>query len=241
MTEDYTYLAKPGADRRWGRRIWALVLIFLIQTLLRIDIQGLERLPKDRPVILYYNHIHYLDPFIIVGLLRAVRYTVPMAKRELASGPVIGKLVEWFGVIFVDRTSVDIAAVRAGLAVLEEGYALLIAPEGTRNKSDHSLKPAQKGLGMMVRHTDATLQPIAIWGTPDFPRSYRRLKRPLIHIHYGVPYQIDIPENTHRRKSEAVITDMAMQELAKLLPEPMHGVYQTPDAPHPWMISANDS
>lgn len=231
---DYTYLAEASAVHRIGRRFWHFVLVLLIRILTRVDERGIEQLPEEGPVLLYFNHIHYLDPFIIIGLLRGKRYTVPMAKRELATGPLIGRMIGAFGAIFIERGGADVGALRAALAVLEHGQVLLLAPEGTRNKVDHSLQPAQKGLGMMVRRTDPVLMPVAIWGTPDFPGAFKKLHRPCIHVHFGEPYRVDVPKDIPRREADAAISDLSMQELAALLPGKMHGVYSPPDSPHPW-------
>lgn len=232
--KDFTYLTTPDAPRRWGRRFWHFVLHLLVRLLVRVDMQDLERLPKTGPVILYFNHIHSIDPYVLIGLLYRVRYAVPMAKMELLSMPIIGKLTRWFGAVFVERGEVDMAALRAGLATLEAGYVFMIAPEGTRNKVTHSLQPAQRGMGLLVRHTQAALLPVAIWGTPDFPHAYREGRRPLIHIRYGRPFRMHVPEGVNRRTAESEITDYAMQELAALLPESMRGVYAPPKRPHPW-------
>ncbi len=204
--------------RRLGRRFFHWLLRLLIFVLVRIDQQGVEHLPKDGPVLLYYNHIHYVDPFVIIGLLRGKRYVVPIAKTELSTGPVIGQWVTWFGAIFVERGEVDISAARAGLEVLKNGDVLMVAPEGTRNKVNQSLQKAQPGLGMFVRRTNAILQPVAIWGTPSFPGDFRYLRRPVFHIRYGRPFRVVVPPDVSRREADVLISDLAMEELAALLP-----------------------
>ncbi len=236
MDRNFDHLIGPGAPRRVGRRFFHWLLRLLIFLLARIDQQGLENLPKQGPTLIYYNHIHYVDPFVIIGLLRGVRYVVPIAKTELSTGPVIGKWVTWFGAIFVERGEVDITAARAGLDVLKSGGALLVSPEGTRNKVDHSLQKAQPGMGMFVRRTDAMLQPVAIWGTPSFGSELKHLRRPVFHIHYGQPYRIAVPPGVSRKEADDLIGDIAMEELAALLPESMHGVYQPRQEPHPWVV-----
>ncbi len=233
-SRDYTYLTTPDAPRRWGRRFWHFILALVIRLLVRVDVQGLARLPAQGSVILYFNHIHFTDPFVIIGILRKVRYAVPMAKVELAQTPVIGKLVQWFGTIFVERGEVDMAALRGGLATLDAGYVFMIAPEGTRSKRTHSLQLAQRGMGMLVRRTQAMLMPVAIWGTPDFPGAYLKGRRPTVHLRFGRPFKMHIPPGADRRVAESEVTTYAMQELAALLPPAMQGVYTPPTQPHPW-------
>lgn len=236
MQRNFDHLVGPDASRRVGRRFFHWLLRLLIFVLVRIDQQGVEYLPEKGPVLLYYNHIHYVDPFVIIGLLRGRRYVVPIAKSELSTGPVIGKWVSWFGAIFVERGEVDISAARAGLDTLKNGDVLMVAPEGTRNKVDQSLQKAQPGLGMFVRRTDAMLQPVAIWGTPNFPGEYKHFRRPVFHIRYGRPFRVVIPPDVSRREADVLISDLAMEELAALLPADMQGVYSPHPEPHPWLI-----
>lgn len=235
MNRSFDHLIGPDGPRRIGRRFWHWALRSLIFLLVRIDQQGAEYLPEEGPVLLYYNHIHYVDPFVIIGLLRGKRYVVPIAKSELSTGPVIGQWVSWFGVIFVERGEVDISAARAGLNVLKNGDVLMVAPEGTRNKINQSLQKAQPGLGMFVRRTDAILQPVAIWGTPSFPGDFKYFRRPVFHIRYGRPFRVVIPPDVSRREADLLISDLAMQELAALLPTDMQGFYTPRQKPHPWL------
>ena len=219
MNRSFDYAIGPDAPRRIGRRFFHWFLRLLIFVLVRIDQQGVEYLPKEGPVLLYYNHIHYVDPFVIIGLLRGKRYVVPIAKTELSTGPVIGQWVTWFGAIFVERGQVDISATRAGLEVLKNNDVLMVAPEGTRNKVNQSLQKAQPGLGMFVRRTNAMLQPVAIWGTPSFPGDFKHFRRPVFHIRYGRPYRVATTPGISRKEADDLISDLAMEELAALLPE----------------------
>ena len=228
-------VAGPEATHRWQRRFIYELLALLVRLLLRVDVRGIEHVPRSGPLVLYYNHIHFADPFLLELLMRDVRFTVPIAKRELADVPFVGKLVQWFGVIFVDRGSTDMQAIRASLAVLQNGHALLISPEGTRTPDAHSLMPAQKGMGMLVRRTQAAMLPIAVVDTPRLTEGWKRLRRYTVSVQFGRPFHLDPPAGMHRRDIEEEITQYAMQELAALLPESMQGAYTPPSAPHPWL------
>ena len=79
MSQDYRYLAVADARKpRLGRRLVQPILYSAIRALSRTSIEGLENLPRHGSVILIYNHIHAIDPFVTVGLLP--RYGVPMSK-----------------------------------------------------------------------------------------------------------------------------------------------------------------
>ncbi len=224
---DFRWVAAPNAPNRWQVRFWLGVAALLDRLLLRADVQGLAQLPASGPLILYYNHIHYADPVAIMVRLRNKRYVVPMAKAELEQTFFLGWAAGSYGTIFVKRGEPDIPALRAALAVLQAGYALLIAPEGTLSPNG-KLIPAEKGLGLLVYRTQATLMPVGIWGTRAFPSSLKRLTRPIIHYRFGSPFRFHLPATIKRREAEALITDYAMRRLAQYLPVDMRGVYSDP-------------
>ncbi|MCO6452320.1 MAG: 1-acyl-sn-glycerol-3-phosphate acyltransferase [Caldilineales bacterium] len=218
-------LAHPDLWRRFQHWLWSLIVYLLALLLYGLDVEGLENVPRTGPTILYYNHIHYADPFVIAGLLRFARYSVPIAKIELKTSPIIGKLMTWYGVIYVDRSIADRNAMRESIEVLDADGMLTIAPEGTRSEVDHSLLPARRGIGFLTRRGAATLIPVGVWGTVDFPNSYKKGRRSVAHVRFGKPFRVDIPDGLGKRQIEMLITDRAMAELAAILPEDMRGAY----------------
>ncbi|NOX60508.1 MAG: 1-acyl-sn-glycerol-3-phosphate acyltransferase [Chloroflexi bacterium] len=220
-------LAHPTRGQRLKRRLVGWLLQLLVLLLVRLDVQGLERIPDSGPVIFYFNHIHYSDPFILAALLQKRRFTVAMAKRELITSPIVGQLMNWYGVIFVERKATDMRALREGLEVLAAGHCLLIAPEGTRNQVDHSLQPAKRGIGFLARHSRALLQPVAIWGTPNLLKGVWKARRTRVVVRFGQPFSPETPAGARPKATDMAIADNAMHRLAILLPEEMRGVYRT--------------
>lgn len=103
----------------------------------RIEVAGLERFPKGRPVLLVANHANaFIDPVLIVAALgRTPRF---VAKETLSRLPVAGWLLRRLGVVFVHRRS-DVgrdAVDNTGSFVechraLAAGDVVAIFPEGT--------------------------------------------------------------------------------------------------------------
>ena len=96
---------------------------------------GKENIPKEGPILLVGNHIHIMDQCsIIISTKRCIRY---MAKKEYFDPKYKEGKFPWFfrgaGCIPVDRSKKDEEATTAALEVLNDGEALGLFPEGTRN------------------------------------------------------------------------------------------------------------
>ncbi len=231
---DFLWVAAPDAPQRWQRNFWLGFLTLLDRIMLHSQVQGFEKMPTTGPVIVYFNHIHYLDPFTLSARFWRGRYFVPVAKAELESAFFVGPALRSYGAIFIKRGEPDIPALRGMLAVLKAGHVLLIAPEGTRSRTG-ALIEAEKGLGLLVYRTNPALMPVGIWGTPDFPSAYKHLRRPVVHYRFGAPYRFNFPPKTTRKEAEIIVTDYAMRRLAQCLPPDMRGFYADPPPDIPYV------
>ena len=100
-----------------------------------------EVIPKEGPIIICSNHIHLFDQNLaIVSTNRMIHY---LAKKEHLDGP-FGLFYKMVGCIRVDREIHDETAKNEAINILNNGYALGIFPEGTRNqihgKKEENLK-----------------------------------------------------------------------------------------------------
>lgn len=79
--------------------------------------------------LIVFNHRSYFDPVVILKNILAY----PVGKKEVQSWPIIGNVAKSTGVIFVKRESRESRkdTLKKMRAVLEKGYSILIAPEGT--------------------------------------------------------------------------------------------------------------
>ena len=112
------------------------VAIKAVHVILRVfwlfKIKGKENVPQDGAFLLCSNHRSFMDPVLIAaGSKRQLTF---MAKDELFSVPVLGRLIKALGAFPIKRGKGDAAAVMATLKILKHGGATLIFPEGTRMK-----------------------------------------------------------------------------------------------------------
>lgn len=226
-------MKKPG-EAPLGRRFWGAILRFLLAVFVRIDVQGADRVPTTGAGIVYYNHIHWLDPVLICAMLP--RYGVPLTKVEVSRWPGIGSLLRWYRVVFITRGAVDRAALKATWQVLAEGDVSVISPEGTRSL-DGRLLQAKEGLTFVAREApDAWLIPCAITGTPAFSWSLKTiLHPPAVTLRFGRPFKLLWPAKAGRDILREM-ADEAMVQLADQLPPEMRGDYAGADpTQHKWV------
>ncbi len=228
---------QAGAPRRpsppLGRRLLNPILRLLLWLFLDVKVTGGRAVPPAGAGIVYYNHIHWLDPVLITGRLH--RFGVPLTKIEASRWPVLGWVLKVYHVIFITRGVVDRAALKATWEVLAEGGVSIISPEGTRSH-DGKMQTAKEGLAYVAqRAPDCWLIPAAVTGTPDFRVKLPLINRPKASITYGRPFRfawpraadgsLALPEGRAGREVMREMTEQAMGEMAARLPDEMRGAY----------------
>jgi len=192
--------------------------------LVKIDrVEGIEHFPATGPAIVLYNHIGFVDPVVILANLP--RNTVPLAKIEAYSYPVIGIFPRLWEVIPVRRGEVDRQALAKALRVLEAGEIILVAPEGTRSPA---LIEGREGAALLADRTEALVVPVTIEGSDRFPSlSPKRWREEGVIIKIGRPFRFR-REGSKRadRARLRLMTDEAMYVLASMLREGRRGFYR---------------
>lgn len=164
---------------------------------------GKENIPKEGPILIVGNHKHLYDQCLaIISTKRPIHY---MAKKEYFDGKFA-----WFfklvGCIPVDRSKKDPHATEEALKVLNNGWALGLFPEGTRNKTKEFLLPFKFGAVSMAKKTNATIVPFGITGDYKF-----RSKN--LTIRFGKPYKIEQDLETENKKLESIVGSLMKENL----------------------------
>ena len=219
----------------WLRKIYRWVLkdiIWLIaHTLLKIRLQGGEYLPTKGPVLMVSNHLGDADG--VVGLALAKVPFDLMGKVELYDIPILGRIMEWYGTIWVHRGRPDRRALRAVLNGLAEGRMIAMAPEG-RESTSGALEQGTGGAAYIAIKANVPVLPAAITGTEN-RRIYRNLKirkRTPVTFKIGSPFYLQ--QTGDLRTDIKNGTQTIMKAIAQMLPPEYQGVYR--DA----MEEAND-
>lgn len=124
--------------------------------------QGVENMPLEGPVILAINHNSFWDP--IVAACSLSRQVYFMAKAELFSIPVLGRILFKLGAFPIKRGQGDMNAIRQSLGLLREGRVLGLFPEMARPKTE-SIQKGLPGMVLLMEKSNASVVPIKVYGT----------------------------------------------------------------------------
>ena len=136
-------------------------LIKFLRSLLgiRVNLQGHSEYLNERGNFLISRHIGYIDG-IILGALTPLTF---VSKKEISGWPLIGKVVQISGTIFVDRQNKSriCHCLRKMAGRLKNRINLLIFPEGTSTDGTHVL-PFQSPFFSVPIMTRSAIVPITI-------------------------------------------------------------------------------
>jgi 1-acyl-sn-glycerol-3-phosphate acyltransferase len=144
----------------------------LLNTLFRIEVRGLENLPREGGYIFAGNHLSWLDPFLMLTMAPASpRIHFLGAKENMETSKFRKYLTEEVGgVIPVRRGTANAYREIAGQIdkVLSGGGVLGIFPEGTVSETETGkLLPFKKGIGYFAAHSGMPIVPVAFSGTKE--------------------------------------------------------------------------
>ena len=175
-----------------------------------------------------FHHLSQTDPsFVGVAIPRRPRF---LAKKELFTHPIAGRLIRAYGGFPLNRTGVDLTAHRWAMDVLDRDGTLVLFPEGHR--STGGMRRARTGATHIALTSQAPVLPIGICGTEKFGTWARVFfPRGRMRVNIGKPFTLKWPEGMPRREALDSLTDMMMERIAMLLPPQYHGVYGGQAAP----------
>ena len=193
-----------------------------------IEIHGIEKLPAGN-VIIAANHLGRLDTAVLLCILDREDIIMPIAEKY-KNHPIFGAIGRAANGIWLNRFETDYAALRQILARMEQGGLLVIAPEGTRSKTE-ALQEAKLGVAFLASKSGYPVLPVAVTGTEDrgIVANMKRFRRSKIVVRGGDLFTIEVSKGKGREQAMRESTDEIMCRIGALLPEKYRGVY----ADHP--------
>ncbi len=178
----------------------------------RMSVTGQEHCPRQGPLVIVANHASALDGFVLGACVSLPVFI--MVKREAFDNPISGWFLRKALAFPVDRSKADAAAVKTSIKVLQEGNALGLFPEGTRNPRGR-VRPFKPGaIRLAIRHK-APILPAFIDGNHLMNPPHTVLPRPArLQVAFGP--LIDVAALLAEGKTEEQISDLLYQEVTSL-------------------------
>ncbi len=200
------------------------IVRFFMKIIADIEVSGLEKLPEGN-VIVAANHLGRLDTAALLCILDREDIIMPVAEKY-KDHPLFGAIGRAANAVWLNRFDADYSALRQILDRMKQGGLLVIAPEGTRSRTE-ALQPGKMGVAFLASKSGYPVLPVAATGTEDrrVIENLKRFRRSKITVTAADLLTIEIPKGKGREEAMRQATDEIMCQIAALLPEKYRGVY----------------
>ena len=149
---------------RMNYRTLRSIVRFFMKIITEIEVHGIEKLPEGN-VIVAANHLGRLDTAALLCILDREDLIMPVAEKY-KDHPLYGAIGRAANAVWLNRFEADYSAFRQILERMKQGGILVIAPEGTRSKTE-ALQEAKMGVAFLASKSGFPVLPVAVAGTED--------------------------------------------------------------------------
>jgi 1-acyl-sn-glycerol-3-phosphate acyltransferase len=176
---------RPGGVYDWAATDWARQILRAAGT--PVQAEGLQLIPRDRPVLYASNHSSMFDIWALFATLPgSVRF---VAKQELFRIPLLGAAMRAAGHVAIDRTRRKRAfeAYDEAARTIRRGVSAVVFPEGTRSPTGELLPFKNAPFGLAIA-AQVPLVPVYVHDTFEIKAKGRVGLRPKpIRLRVGEP------------------------------------------------------
>jgi 1-acyl-sn-glycerol-3-phosphate acyltransferase len=201
------------------------IVRFFMKIIADIEVHGMEKLPEGN-VIAAANHLGRLDTAVLLCIIDREDLIMPVAEKY-KTHPLFRVFGQAVNAIWLNRFEADYSALREILARMQKGGLLVIAPEGTRSKTE-ALQEGKMGVAFLASKSGYPVLPVAATGTEDRKvlENLKHFRRSRIIVRAGDPFYVQLPRGKGREEAMRQVTDEIMCRIGALLPEKYHGAYK---------------
>jgi 1-acyl-sn-glycerol-3-phosphate acyltransferase len=201
-----------------GYSLFAVFFFFCYEFRFR----GRERVPRKGGLLVIANHQSFFDPPLVgIAVHRPLTY---VARKTLFRSRFLAWLMRQIGTIPIDQEAVGKEGLKATLALLRAGHALVVFPEGARTPHG-DLQPLKPGVVLLIRQAKVPILPVGIAGAydsysihqkyPSIAPFFLSRRRRSIAVVIGKPIDprnlIDLPRDEILAKLSGTLADLHRQ------------------------------
>jgi 1-acyl-sn-glycerol-3-phosphate acyltransferase len=159
---------------------------------IRMRVEGIEHLQRNRSAVYAVNHTSNVEPPIIFDVLSPLFPRLKILyKAELRKLPILVRAFDLAGFIPLERANRDqsLPAIERAAEALRSGDSFLIFPEGTRSRTGELL-PFKKGGFIMAIQAQVPIVPVAIRGARNAMKKGSPWIRPVtVSVRLAPPFE----------------------------------------------------
>lgn len=129
-----------------------------------VEVEGAEKLIKDKQYLIVSNHRSIIDPLIVeIAVKNMGVHGMWIAKKELYNSFFFGMFTRNAGTILLDRESKQMSAFFKEIKEsVSKGKSIFIFPEGSRNKTDATISSFKDGSQIIAMKNRLPILPVFI-------------------------------------------------------------------------------
>lgn len=144
---------------------WVICKVFYMlrfKLVYKLEVHGMENIPKKNDYIVCPNHLSTLDPPLMCSVF--TRRVAFMAKQELFDIKFIRWWIDWLGAFAVNRESLAPSTIKTAMEIKKTNWVLGLFPQGTRGIPGE-IRGVGKGFAGVAKMTKCGILPVGITGT----------------------------------------------------------------------------
>ncbi len=171
---------------------------------------GRNNIPRQGGLLILANHRADVDPIVVqLACPRPIYY---MAKSELFTIPILGRIMRWFRAFPVKRGEPDRSSIKRAVAYAHAGQATCLFPEGQLSETGE-LQELKPGAALIVRMADVPVICCGVKNTERILPYGKLLPRPALR---WVTCAWGEPRTFERHATTEEIIEWANGELLRL-------------------------
>ena len=178
---------------------------------IKVQVSGLEKLPKGTRFLLVQNHRSKFDPILTWYVLR--KYDLAfLSKEENMHIPIFGRIIRKCCFMSIDRKHPGRAMETVNTAVellKDDQVSIGVYPEGTRNTTQEPLLPFHNSMFKIAQNADVPIVVMACHGTSAVKDNFPKKKS---HVYFEVTGVLK-PEDIKGLKTNVIGNEVARQIL----------------------------